>query len=102
MCRVHVYKMLWGVPAVASGVMNPSSIHEDASLILGPTPWVKDPALLWAVVQAGSCSSDWSPSQGTAKCHRCDQKKKKKKKEEEERKLWLVPYKSQPRARMTF
>ena len=41
-----------GVPIVAKWLMNPASIHEDT--------WVKDLALLWAVVQVpqmqqGSC-----------------------------------------------
>ena len=31
--------------------MNPTSTHEDGSLIPGPTQWVKDPALLWAVLE---------------------------------------------------
>ena len=29
-----------------------------------------------AVVPAGSCSSDWTPSLGTSICRRCDPKKK--------------------------
>ena len=33
-----------------------------------------------AVVQAGSCGSDWTPSQGTSMCHRCDPKKTKQNK----------------------
>ena len=30
---------------VAQQVMNPSSIHENVGLILGPAQWVKEPAL---------------------------------------------------------
>ena len=37
-------------------VTNPTSIHKDASLLPGPTKWIKDPALLRAVVKAADGS----------------------------------------------
>ena len=43
-------KVKRGVPTVAQRVKNPTSIHKDAGLIPGPTQWVKDLALPWAVV----------------------------------------------------
>ena len=35
---------------MAQRLKNPTSIHKDVSLTPGLTQWVKDPALLWAVV----------------------------------------------------
>ena len=39
-----------GVPSVAQQVKNPTSIYEDADSVIGLAQWVKDLALLWAVV----------------------------------------------------
>ena len=40
--------------------------------------WLR-PCVAVAVVQAGSCSSDLTPSLGTSICHRCSSKKQKNK-----------------------
>ena len=45
---IQVFKNHIGrIPFVAKQAKNPTSIHEDAGLITGPTQWVKDLALLW-------------------------------------------------------
>ena len=41
---------IWGAPIVAQWQGTQLSIHENESLIPGPTQWVKDLALLRAVV----------------------------------------------------
>ena len=51
MRRIFHFK-IWeaGVPVVAQGLTNPTRNHEVAGLIPGLVQWIKDPALLRAVV----------------------------------------------------
>ena len=46
----YTKEVIYGVPIMAQQLINLTSTHEDASLIPGLGQWVKDLALLWAVV----------------------------------------------------
>ena len=48
-----------GVPIVAQWLMNPTRNHEVLSSIPGLVQWVKDLALLWAVVQVADATRIW-------------------------------------------
>ena len=85
----HIKRMDKRSSCCGSAVMNPTNIHQDGCLIPGLSQWVKDLRVwccheLWCrlqmrlgshitvfVVQAGSCSSNLSPSLGTSICCRC-------------------------------
>ena len=51
-----------------------------------------DPAVAVAVVEAGSCSSGFTPGLGTSTCQGCGPKKTKKKKERKKKNFYLFIY----------
>ena len=74
---------------MAQQVKNPTSTHEDTSLIPGLTQCIKDPVLpravvwvtdtarIWQCCGCGSCSPDLTPSQGNFMCCGCGPKNQK-------------------------
>ena len=44
---------------MAQWLTNPTGVHEDRDFIPGLDQWVKDPALLWAVVQVTDAAQIW-------------------------------------------
>ena len=79
-----------GVPIVSQWIANLTSIHEVVGSVPGLTQWLKDPALLWAVVKVTDAawilnccgcgaggSSHWTPSPEASICHKCGPKKAK-------------------------
>ena len=76
-------KLIFRISCGGAAEMSLTRNHEVSSSIPRRAQWVKDLVLLRAVVameEAGSCSSDWTPSLGTSICHRCSPKKQKQKK----------------------
>ena len=55
----HLNCSFWGVPIVAQRLINPTRIQGDVSLIPGLDQWVKDPALLRAVVEVTDAAQIW-------------------------------------------
>ena len=92
-CLLYVrWSVIWRVPLVAQWVKNPASIYEDVGWIPGLAQWIRLRIQcyhkLWhrsqmlpgsgvAVAQAGSCSSNLTPSLETSTCHRYSCKKEK-------------------------